>query len=492
MVIHFAFPSTSIMWRGCLFLTLWTPLLLKYPLVAQSPFQKGMGRESFDKANAIRLLSDGGFILAGETESYGLTERDMLLVRTDAQGNVIWTTSFGGPEREVINDIVPLPDKGFLLIAEKYQPNKQEGEFLTLIKTDANGKIVWKKIFDEGGHETEGFSIQPTHDNDFVIAGMIKKLTTVSATFFTMRAEEQSVYLLKVDGQGNKIWSRCLDYGDKHVSSLATSVAVTKDGSYIITGNVAKKGNTDKKIEKPAQQIPAQDVRYMLLMKVKPNGSLEWAYEYEAGNIMMGYTVQEKKQGGYVIGGNILLNNSNLDIFLMSVGVNGNIDWAKTYGGAHFESVADLQLTSDGSIIVTGITDTWGHGASDVLLFKTDINGQVQWAKAIGGQSEEYPTQLVLTQNDQIVITGATASYNSESFDVFLIKTDHNGNSKCGIKNIPLQGNTLNASARKNQHAEMKKIEPGIYPPHIKKPDSNNIVQSKREINTKNWCDSSK
>jgi hypothetical protein len=459
-----------------------------FTISAQPLFQNAIGMEGFEKANTLKILSDGGFIIAGETESYGLAERDMLLIRADANGNVLWSTSFGGPEREVLNDVIQLPDNGFLLIAEKYQPDKQEGEFLTLIKTDENGKIIWKKIFDEGGNETEGFSLQPTPDNGFIIAGMTKRLTTVSSTFFTMRAEEQSVYLLKTDASGNKIWSKRLEYDTENISSTATSVIVTKNGSYLIAGNIAKKGRTDKKIERPAQDVNMQDVRNMLLLKVKSNGALQWAREYEANKIMMGYSMLEKKEGGFIIVGNTAVSNSNLDIFLMSVSEDGNVEWAKSYGGLRFESASDILLMTDGGILVTGITESYGSGASDVLLFKTDAKGNLQWAKTYGGKAEEYPSKMALTK-DGIVMTGTTASFKSESFDVLLMKTDWNGNNNCLGKNAALNVNVMNPVSKKAEKAEMKKVEQGVFPPNMKKPDSGNIIQYKREVRIKKLCE---
>src|SRR5438045_772144 len=101
---------------------------------AQSPFHKSLGMESFEKGSAIKLLPDGNLILAGETENPAAEERDMLLMQADSNGNLIWAKTFGGPERETVNDVVQMPDKGFLLLAEKYQPNKKEGENLTLLK----------------------------------------------------------------------------------------------------------------------------------------------------------------------------------------------------------------------------------------------------------------------------------------------------------------------------------------------------------------------
>jgi hypothetical protein len=454
---------------------------------AQPTFQKIIGSEGFEKGSTVILLEDGSIIITGETESYGLTERDMLLVKTDSLGNILWSKSYGGSEREVANDIVQTFDKGLLMIAEKYQPNKAEGEFLTALKTDATGKLIWKKIYDEGGNETEGFSLQRTNDNNYIIAGMTKSMNVVSNTFFTMRAEDQSVYLLKIDENGNKIWSRKFSYGDDNISSTATSVIVASDGSYLVAGNIAKEGKTDKKIEKPAQQISMQDVRSMLLAKVKPNGNLQWAMEYESNQIMMGFTVIEKKEGGYVVMGNTTTSKDNMDIFILSLQADGTIQWAKTYGGLKFESAADIIQLSDGGFVATSITESYGNGNSDILLFKIDPKGNILWSKTIGGKNEDFPSKIALADNG-IILAGTTASYNSQSFDVVLVKIDWDGNSNCSTTGITLGSKNFTPAFKKLSKSSMIKVEQGVLPPNIKKTTTENIKEFNREIKVKSIC----
>jgi hypothetical protein len=456
---------------------------------AQPFFTKAIGMESFEKGSAIKLLPGGGFIIAGETENPTAQERDMLLMQTDSNGNLLWIKTFGGPERETVNDVLQTPaDRGFIMLGEKYQPNKQEGENLTLVKTDKDGDLKWKKIFDEGGNETEGFSMQPTPDHGYVITGMVKNMSLVSSAFFSMSAEDQGLYLLKIDGNGNKIWSRRFNYGSGNVSSTGTSVIVASDGSYMVAGNIAKKGRTDKKIERPAQQVDMKDVRDMLLCKVKPNGSLLWAKEYEANSITMGYTVTEKTEGGYMVAGNTNVSATNIDIFLMSLDVNGNVQWSKTFGGPRFESVSDVAQAPDGGFIISGMTYSTPSGVSDVLSFKTDKQGNLQWSKTYGGQNEDYPAKLLLT-NTGIVTVGATASNGSESFDILLMKSDWNGNCGSFGKDAKLSVSNFNPIASKIEKPEMGKVEQGVFPPNMKKPDAENIIEHKREARVKNLGD---
>src|SRR5687767_1789253 len=78
--------------------------------VSAQTFHKAIGMESFEKGNALKPLADGGYIISGESEDPVLQERDMLLMRTDGNGNPLWTKTYGGPERETVNDVLQMPD----------------------------------------------------------------------------------------------------------------------------------------------------------------------------------------------------------------------------------------------------------------------------------------------------------------------------------------------------------------------------------------------
>lgn len=454
---------------------------------AQTTFQKGIGTSGFESGSALRQLADGGFIICGYTESQGQQETDMLMVRTDESGKVLWSQSYGGPEREVMNDVVQTPEGGFMAIGEKYQPNKKEGEFLTLLKTDASGNLLWKKIFDEGGNETEGFSMAATPEGTYIITGIVKSMNIVSDAFFTMRGEEQGVFLLKVDGSGNKLWSRKLSLSD-NATSTGLSVIVAADGSYVVTGNITRKGRTDDKLEKPIRSVNTEDVKNMLLAKVKPDGSLEWVREYGLNKITIGTSVIEKREGGYVVAGNATADETrNVDIVVMSLNDDGTVQWAKTFGGPKFDSATDVRQTPDGGFVVSGTTMSFENQIGDLLLFKTDNKGNLQWAKTYGGKNGEYGGAMTLAANG-IVLTGE-ASIGMESFDVLLFKADWDGSSGCWGANVALAFRNFPVTAIAIQKADATPVQQGVTPPNFKRVDANNIIAQSREMRTINICE---
>ena len=110
------------------------------------------------------------------------------------------------------------------------------------------------------------------------------------------------------------------------------------------------------------------------------------------------------------------------------------VRFAKSYGGTNFEKPSSVQQTSDGGYIVTGWTNSFGAGWDDVFLIKTDANGDIIWAKTYGGTNVDLAISVQQTTDGGYIVVGYTYSFSAGENDIFLIKTDANGNiGSCGI-----------------------------------------------------------
>jgi hypothetical protein len=110
------------------------------------------------------------------------------------------------------------------------------------------------------------------------------------------------------------------------------------------------------------------------------------------------------------------------------------ISFAKTYGGTYWDEAFSVQQTSDGGYIVAGYTYSFGADSTDVFLIKTDANGNAIWAKTYGGTSDDYAYSVQQTSDGGYIVAGFTASFGAGGADLFLIKTDANGNiGSCSI-----------------------------------------------------------
>jgi hypothetical protein len=146
--------------------------------------------------------------------------------------------------------------------------------------------------------------------------------------------------------------------------------------------------------------------------------------------------VQQTSDGGYIVAGyTYSFGAGGYDILLIKTDANGDVEWAKTYGGTSDNDYAySVQQTSDGGYILAGYTASFGAGDLDIFLIKTDANGNIQWAKTYGGTNEDRAYSVQQTSDAGYIVAGYTSSFGAGGYDIFLIKTDANGNiGSCSI-----------------------------------------------------------
>jgi hypothetical protein len=127
----------------------------------------------------------------------------------------------------------------------------------------------------------------------------------------------------------------------------------------------------------------------------------------------------------------LLLSSVVLSVLLcfsLVVSVDAASGWSQTYGGTEWDIACSLVAASDGGYAIAGYTGSFGAGASDFWLVKTDAVGNMQWNRTYGGAGQDYAQSLVATTDGGYAIAGWTASFGAGSVDSWLVKTDALGN----------------------------------------------------------------
>jgi hypothetical protein len=138
----------------------------------------------------------GGYIIAGWTESYGTGKRDSWLIKTDSMGNEQWNKTFGGSNEDLASSIQLTGDGGYIIAGwtESFGAGKEDA---WLIKTDSQGNEQWNNTF--GGLDNEwAYSLQPTEDDGYIIAGWTE----------SFEAGGSDAWLINTDSQGNMVWNK--------------------------------------------------------------------------------------------------------------------------------------------------------------------------------------------------------------------------------------------------------------------------------------------
>ena len=364
-------------------------------------FQKTIGWYSSEYGYAVNNTIDGGYITVGRTNSFNLSDDDVYLTKTDSEGNLIWTKALGGDGEDIGYDIQQTTDEGYIITGLTTSFGLSSGH-VYLIKTNINGDPVWSKAFTGIGH-----SVRQTTDDGYIVAGY-------SFNF----PNSDDITLIKTDMNGDTLWTKNIGGTE---AERAQAVRQTEDGGYIITGQTQSFG------------VAYNDV---FLIKADSTGNIIWSKTYGGADNDYAHDVQQTLDGGYIITGYTWsFSSGSGDIYVIKTDNNGDLLWANAYGGTGYDLGYTVIQTSDGGYTVAGYTDSFGAGNEDVYLIRIDGSGSLLWSKTYGGSNYEEGYSVYQTSDSGFVISGEISSAGTGGVDVYLIKTDKNGNSGCNESN---------------------------------------------------------
>jgi len=192
-----------------------------------SHFCKAIGGKDYDWGESLIQTSDGGYAIAGYTNSFGAGDYDVYFVKLDAKGNLQWTKTIGQEGSEGGESLIQTADGGYAIAG--YTNSFGAGETdVYVVKLDAHGNLQWTKTI--GGPEIDlGHSLIQTADSGYAIVGKTN----------SFGAGDYDVYVVKLDAKGNLQWTKTIGGPDYE---SGTSLIQTSDGGYAIAGKTISFG----------------------------------------------------------------------------------------------------------------------------------------------------------------------------------------------------------------------------------------------------------
>ncbi len=344
------------------------------------------GGASMDGAHFVREAFDHGYVLAGYTETYGGGGKNVYLIKTDSVGIAEWTRTYVTPLMDVAYAFCETPDSGYIFVGYKNGPSGWVKGDLWILRTDATLDTLWTREYGGPG-EDYGITIKQTLDNNYIIAG-------VTSSF---GANGKNVWIVKIDSNGDTLWTKV--YGG-NLEDVGYGICATSDTGYIVAGYIDGTG-----------QWTAGDV---WLLKTNSLGDTLWTKVYGSGGEDYGFDVYQTVDGGYVLAGRY----AN-DIWLLRTDAAGDTIWTERYGGTGTEAALALDMTSDGGYIIGGYTTSFGHGLNDFWLIRTEPDVGIRENTYANVKKNTLPTtimsgQLILPERNEYRIydiTGRTINH---------------------------------------------------------------------------------
>ncbi len=348
---------------------------------------KTYGGFSLDIFYSVQQTSDGGFIAAGESGSFG--GGDTWVVRMDSLGNVIWQNVYGGGPCEGASSVHQASDGGFLVVSPVGS---------CVLKLDSSGSVMWQIAYMVPGIRLYPLSSETTSDGGLTIVG----LTTYPGD------RPMDSFVLRLGPTGDVMWQKV--YGADGTDQL-TSIRKTRDGGFIASGQTDSGG---------ARAFDAWAVR------LDESGNVIWQKTF-GGTGNDGLTdIVEAGDGSFVaVGGAASFGNGPFDIRTWALALDkmGNVLWQRAYGPGALTSV--LQ-TTDGNFLTGGII------GNDAGFLKLDKAGRILWQRSYGGPRDDDVFSVQQISAGGFVAAGHTKSFGvpgeEGSGDAWILRLDSQGN----------------------------------------------------------------
>ncbi len=360
-----------------------------------------------DYGNDIIECRDGGYAIVGGTLSAGVTNTDLLLIRTDWDGNMLWNQTIGGPNDDAGYWIIECAAGGFAMTGySRSNPSGRSDAWL--VRTAADGTHLWNQSY--GGLDNDqGFAVIEVSSGGFAIVGSSRSYgsedpVTHLATY--------DIWLIRTDNFGNVLWNRT--YGEVG-DDIGRSIQELNDGGFVISGEINSSFATLDHSGTYTEYHPDA-----WLLRTNSAGLLIWNQTFGGeGNDFFRSLTAEANDGFVIAGFTNSYGTGTYDGWTVTTDSDGTEVSSTTFGSISDDYLRTiLQCETSGHAYI-GYTYT--TTSADLLITRTNSEGGVLWTRVFGGEQEDIIRSGIRSRGDFVLI-GYTTSFGAGSRDVWLIK----------------------------------------------------------------------
>ncbi len=351
------------------------------------PICAALGGDGNEYAFSMTRTNDGGYIMVGQTSSFGAGGNDIYVVKMDASANIQWTKVIGGGGDDRGFAIIQTTDGGYAIAGDgdSYGAGIYD---MYVIKLDASGNLQWMRTIGGLGNDGAQAIIQ-TNDGGYAVAG-----------YTDFGTNSKSFYVARLDASGNLSWSRYIEGGEYE---WAYSIAQTTDGGFVVGGI---KGDGVATFN-------------LYIVKLDANGNFLWGREIGTANDDRLSHVIPTSSGGCIAVGFVQPSAGQYRAYIAHLSSGGNLIWDRTLHFANTDRGSYIVQTSDGGYALVG---------SD-KFFKLDANGNPQWGRSLGGASLTSVVEVGAGQG--YTVAGYRSGFGPSGYNFYIAFLDGTGDNIC-------------------------------------------------------------
>ena len=392
--------------------------------VPATQWQKTMGGNGTDDAYSIIQTTDGGYALIGSSDetSGEVTGNhggsDYWVTKRNSAGAIEWQKSLGGEGEDLAYSIAQTADGGFVIAGNS---DSQTGDVTGnqgysdywIVKLSSTGTLEWQKSLGGSGVD-QAYSVIQTVDGGYAVAGLSR-----SNDGDVIAAHgENDCWMVKLSSAGLIEWQKSLGGSDV---DEGYSVIQAADGGYVIAGTTS---STDGDV------TGHHGINWNVdawVIKLSDLGVIEWQKAFGGSNYDNAASIIETADGGYAMAGqssstdgDVTVNHGARDFWAVKMDRTGILEWQKSIGGSTGDESSSIVQCTDGGYMIAGYSNyndgdvTGNHGLYDFLVVKLRPLGAVEYTKTYGGSSNDLGNSIVKTTDGGFALAGRSYSLDGD------------------------------------------------------------------------------